>query len=229
MGEQAMGGAAQAAVDEILHRISAGSLLEGQQLPPERILAAELGVARNTLRRALARLEAEGHLVRRIGAGTFVRATGRGNGAGGLPGKLRCASPAELMEVRLIIEPQAAGMAASRATTADLKAIESAYDHSLAADSLVEFEHWDAQLHLMVFRATRNSVLIDYCQAINTIRNEPEWYALKKRSVNSELRRAYDRQHGEIVSALRERDPERARETMARHLTTVRDNLMGVI
>ncbi len=228
MNKDIIGSAAQGVVDEILHRIEAGTLISGQQLPPERVLATELGVARNTLRKALSRLEADGHLTRRIGAGTFVRAANNDR-MGSLPSRFRSASPAELMEVRLIIEPQAAAMAASRATSDDFKAIETAYNNSLTAEGLAEFEHWDAQLHLMVFRATRNSVLIDYCQAINTIRNEPEWYALKKRSLTPELRRVYDRQHGALVSALRARDPERARLCMSKHLTTVRDNLMGVI
>ncbi len=215
-------------MNDILHRIRAGSLMEGQQLPPERLLAAELGVARNTLRRALSHLEQEGHLVRRVGAGTFVRVTGKHNG-GTLPSRMRGASPAELMEVRLIMEPQAAAVAASRASADDLKAIESALTSSLTASSLGEFEHWDGQLHLMVFRATRNSLLIDYCQAINSIRNEPEWYALKKRSVTEELCRVYDRQHSAMVNAIRDRDPDRARQAMAQHLGTVRDNLMGVL
>jgi DNA-binding FadR family transcriptional regulator len=228
LNEDVVGAAAQTVVDELLHRIKAGTLSAGQQLPPERVLASELGVARNTLRKALSRLETDGYLTRRIGAGTFVRAT-HNDRTGSLPSRFRSASPAELMEVRLIIEPQAAAMAASRATSDDFKAIETAYNNSLAAEGLAEFEHWDAQLHLMVFRATRNSVLIDYCQAINTIRNEPEWYALKKRSLTPEMRRIYDRQHGALVTALRERDPERARHCMSKHLTTVRDNLMGVI
>ncbi len=229
MNQDIIGAAAQNVVDELLHRIKAGTLGAGQQLPPERVLASELGVARNTLRKALTRLETDGYLTRRIGSGTFVRANQNDRAGGSLPSRFRSASPAELMEVRLIIEPQAAAMAASRATGDDFKAIETAYNNSLTAEGLAEFEHWDAQLHLMVFRATRNSVLIDYCQAINTIRNEPEWYALKKRSLTPELRRIYDRQHGALVSALRERDPERARLCMSKHLTTVRDNLMGVI
>jgi GntR family transcriptional regulator, uxu operon transcriptional repressor len=228
VSEPDIGKAAQRAVEELQRRIRSGLLGEGQQLPPERVLSSELGVARNTLRKALAHLESSGEVTRRIGSGTFVKANGAiANST--LPSKMRHASPAELMEVRLIIEPQAAAMAASRASAEDLKAIDSALTSSLIAKSLAEFEHWDAQLHLLVFKATRNSVLIDYCQAINAIRNEPEWYALKKRTVNPDTRRIYDRQHSAIVSALRERDPDRARRCMAEHLGMVRDNLMGAI
>lgn len=46
---------------------------DGAKLPPERELAAELGVNRGTLREALTRLQAQGLLARRQGAGTFVR------------------------------------------------------------------------------------------------------------------------------------------------------------
>lgn len=213
---------------ELLGRIRNGTLEDGAQLPPERVLASELGVARNTLRRALEHLERDGYLVRRIGAGTFVRVTGKGEETG-LRGRLRFASPAELMEVRLIIEPQAAAMAATRASSADLDAIEEALAKSLSARGLAEFEHWDAQLHLMIFRGTKNSVLVDYCQAINAIRNEPHWYRLKKRSVNADARALYDRQHADLVTALKERDPEKARLVAMRHLSNVRDNLLGTL
>ncbi len=228
MAEDPLGGAARAALDELRRRIRSGTLAPGAQLPPERTLAAELGIARNTLRRVLTRLEQQGHLTRRIGSGTFVRKAVRDDGDG-LRGRLRHASPAELMEVRLIIEPQAAAMAATRASPADLQAIDDALASTLAANGLAEFEHWDAQLHLMIFRGAKNTVLIDYCQAITTIRNEPDWYRLKKRTVTPELRRLYDRHHAEIVTALRNRDPERARQLTTQHLTTVRDNLLGTL
>lgn len=228
MNELVLGRAARAARDELLRRIRNGNLGEGTQLPPERVLASELGVARNTLRSALDTLAQDGYLTRRIGAGTFVCVSGRGD-QDGLRGRLRFASPAELMEVRLIIEPQAAAMAASRASAADLDAIEEALHHSLATTGLAEFEHWDGQLHLRIFRGTKNSVLVDYCQAINAIRNEPSWYRLKKRSVTPQIRALYDRQHGALVTALRERDPEQAKLLAAQHLSSVRDNLLGTI
>lgn len=207
--------------------IEEGVWLDGQRLPPERQLSEEFGLARNTVRRALKALEENGRLVRHVGRGTFVRLPPGAKANGELLGRMEQASPADVMEVRLTIEPQAAMLAAGRATSEDLKAIEQAYRQSIAAKGVAEFEHWDAKLHLAIFRATRNALLIDYCEAINTVRQQPQWYRLKQRSVSPETRSRYDQQHGAIVAALRDRDADAARTAMHRHLVMVRDRLLG--
>jgi len=231
MTDQVLGRAAETAVKALRERIDGGSFDVGTRLPAERDLAAELGVARNTLRQALQRLEDDGLLERHVGRGTFVRRPEKTNGREAMPPlfHMRRASPSDLMEVRLIIEPQVATLAASRANAEDLSVIETALRNSVSARGLAEFEHWDAQLHLAIFRATKDAVLIDYCEAINAARNEPNWYHLKKRTVTPELRVIYDRQHSDLVSALKDRDTAAARRYAHTHLTMVRDNLLGTL
>jgi len=215
-------------------QIAVGTWPAGQQVPPERELAQHYGLARNTLRRVLRRLEDEGLLERHVGRGTFVRQARSQPPPAPTPVRqelavrLKGASPADLMEVRLIVEPQVVALAASRASAADLQAIEQALKQSIAAKGLAEFEHWDAQLHLRIFRAAKNAILMAWCEAINQVRNEPDWYRLKKRSLTPELRLTYDREHGAIVMALRERDPEGARRAMSQHLARVRDSLLAI-
>jgi DNA-binding FadR family transcriptional regulator len=215
--------------------IAAGAWPPGRQVPPERELAQHYGLARNSLRRVLRRLEDEGLLERHVGRGTFVRlAKGTTAPPAATPPRLEVAvrlkgaSPADLMEVRLLVEPQVVALAASRASAADLQAIEQALKQSIAAKGLAEFEHWDAQLHLAIFRAAKNGILSAWCEAINQVRNEPDWYRLKKRSLTPELRLTYDREHSAIVTALKERDPEGARRAMSQHLTRVRDSLLAI-
>ena len=216
-------------------QIVLGTWPAGHQVPPERELAQHYGLARNTLRRVLRRLEDDGLLERHVGRGTFVRQTK--SPAVPLPSptsrqevavRLKGASPADLMEVRLIVEPQVVALAASRASAADLQGIEQALKQSIAAKGLAEFEHWDAQLHLRIFRAAKNAILSAWCEAINQVRNEPDWYRLKKRSLTPELRLTYDRDHSEIVMALKERDSDAARKALFRHLSTVRDSLLSL-
>jgi DNA-binding FadR family transcriptional regulator len=237
----------QNVTEELRNQIASGGWPAGRQVPPERALAEQFGLARNTLRRVLKLLEDEGLLERHVGRGTFVRSPtdGKANGANGhnghgaamaangsmsgdLTAKLRGASPADLMEVRIIIEPQMAALAASRATAEDIAQIEQALKHSIAAKGLAEFEHWDAQLHLSIFKAAKNAILLAWCEAINVVRNEPDWYRLKKRSVTPEVRNSYDRDHTEIVAALKERDPEAARKVLFKHLSRVRDSLLAL-
>jgi DNA-binding FadR family transcriptional regulator len=220
-------GAARRVASEIVRRIDSGIWPDGFQLPTERALASEYGLARNTVRRALKVLADEGRVVRQVGRGTFVRVLPDGDG-GAILQRMRAAGPADIMEVRLIIEPQVAALAASRASADDLAQIEQLLRSSIAAKGVAEFEHWDAQLHMAIFRATKNALLVDYCDAINAVRSQPKWYRLKQRAHTPQLRHVYDRQHGAIVAALRDRDPEAARRAQHQHLATVRDNLLGM-
>jgi DNA-binding FadR family transcriptional regulator len=198
----------------------------GERLPPERELSEQFGLARNTVRRALKALEDAGRLRRHVGRGTFVHQSAAPESAK-LAARIELASPAEVMEVRQIFEPQAANLAAGRASVEELHAIEEAYRRSVAAKGFAEFEHWDGQLHLAIIRATRNALLIDYCEAIGDARQQPQWYRLKQRSLTAATRSLYDQQHGDIVAALRERDASAARAAMLRHLIAVRDHLLG--
>lgn len=210
----------------IQQSIQSGIWPEGHRLPSERVLADRHGLARNTVRRALHELETAGWLERRVGHGTFVRLPARLS-VDGLLSNLREASPADLMEVRLIIEPPVAALAATRASRDDLLVIESTLRNSLAATGIAEFEQWDSRLHLAIFIATRNSVLIDYCKALNAARNQPRWYRLKQRTLTPTLRTIYDRQHSTLVGHLKERDAEAARRALQDHLITVRDHLLS--
>ncbi len=94
-------------------------------------LAAEYGVARNTVRAGGRRgSRGDGTLERQIGRGTFLN-----SGAGELAGimqRVTGVSPADLMAVRLIVEPQAAAIAAKNASLSDLEAIADAHDQAIA-------------------------------------------------------------------------------------------------
>ncbi len=221
-------GAIRSAVDlaeELRRLIDSGEWVG--RVPPERLLAAEFAVARNTVRRALDVLEDGGYLTRHVGRGTFLQPR-KTEQAGRELVRLHEASPRDILETRLIMEPRAAALAASRASGADLAAISAALTESIAARSLAEFERWDAQLHLAIFVATKNEVLIDYCRAICEARNQPQWVHLKQRSVTAESRAAYDGHHRAIVAALIRRDAEAAAEAMREHLRVVEDNIVAV-
>ncbi len=219
-------GSADSVMRDVVSRIQRGEWLSGHRIPSERELCASYRVARNTVRRALKALQDEGLLVRYVGRGTFVRSAPEAT-VSELLGGMETASPADVMEVRLIIEPQAAALAAQRAGADDLAQIESALEHSLAAEGTAEFEHWDGQLHYAIFRATKNGLLTDFCRALNLVRNTPRWYRLKQKSLNYRLRLLYSHQHSGVVTALKERDAEAAQRALKQHLQTVRDQMLS--
>jgi DNA-binding FadR family transcriptional regulator len=208
-------------------RIVSGEWPEGSQLPTERELAAEYTVARNTVRRALHDLVADGLLTRHVGRGTFVR-DNCATTSDPFLAQLRGASPSDLLETRLIIEPTAAALAAGRATRSDLIAINEALEGSLAVRDVKGFEMWDAQLHLAIFQAAKNEVLILYCRAISEVRNQPKWFQLKKRSLSPDRMTLYDEHHRMIVAAITESDARAAVDAMREHLQVVQDNILSV-
>lgn len=219
--------AVHGAVLDLKRRISEGIYASGQQIPAERVLAEEYGLARNTLRQALKALEEEGVLVRHVGKGTFVNPEA-GRQSEGPIARMRQASPEDVMEARLMIEPRAASLAAVRASESDLEAIDTALRHSINATGTAQFEHWDAVLHLAIFDAAKNSLLAEYCRTINDVRSQPGWYQLKKQASSSSSRAQYHQQHTAVVTALKDRDGKLAARHMRDHIISVRDSLLMI-
>jgi GntR family transcriptional regulator, transcriptional repressor for pyruvate dehydrogenase complex len=214
----------ESACRRIERNIKLGLWKTGHQLPTERALQAELGVARNTLRRGLKRLEREGSIVRHVGRGTFVAELKAAEPQNFLE-RLNGCSPSEVMEVRLMMEPKAAELAAARASQTELQFLEDCLKGAGSAADLPTFEHWDGLLHKTIIGATKNELLIGLYEAINAIRNQAEWTRLKERAVTPQRRTLYHKQHTELVAAIRERDARAARRRMRAHLLAVRANL----
>lgn len=202
-------------------RIVSGIWPVGSRVPAERHLADEFGVARNTVRKAMAALSGAGLIAAAPGRGTFVANAVPPALVEALRQAARPVAPADAAEVRLLLEPPAAALAAVRATEADYAAIESALHESLAADGIEAFERADAALHAAVIAASRNSFLVDLYRILVATRDEPRWAALRRRAATPERRALYDRQHTTVVAGLRQRDPDRAFHAMQDHLRAV--------
>jgi DNA-binding FadR family transcriptional regulator len=207
-------------------RIESGEWSDGHRIPAERDLALDFGVARNTVRRAMDRLREEGAISRHVGRGTFVSADGRPTLAS-IVARMEGASPADMMEVRLLIEPAAAAFAATNASAAELAAVEEAHRAACAADHLAAFEQWDAELHHRIFACSRNDLLREIHALMRSLRNRGPWFEMKRRSFSEERRLRYCAEHAAVAAALRQRHPEGARTAMATHLRTVAANMLG--
>ncbi|UEM07418.1 FCD domain-containing protein (plasmid) [Skermanella rosea] len=230
---------ASALVQLIESNIAEGVWSAGFKLPAERDLEKQFGVSRNTLRKSLKLLQDKGSIIRHVGRGSFVApppssaGTGTGTSSGepaaadSLVRRIHGASPAEIMEVRLVIEPAAVELAAVRANAEDFQRIRECLARSEAAPDIGDFEHWDGQLHVSIVIASKNSLLIDLYRTMNETRNQPEWLRLKRRSLTPERRGIYQDQHRRIVAALTDRDARAARSELLDHLLMVRSNLLG--
>lgn len=218
-------------MQHVRKRVVDGTWPAGYRLPAERDLVKQFGIARNTLRKVMDQLENEGVITRHVGRGTFIADVPAPfqNDAESLLQRIHGASPAEVMELRLLIEPQFFELAATRATGRDLQQISHCLDQSEKATGILEFEYWDGMLHQAILSAAHNNLLIDLYDAINGVRKQPEWESLKQRSLTPERLARYKAQHRAFVEALRQRNAEAASAGIRQHLLEVRAGMMGEV
>jgi DNA-binding FadR family transcriptional regulator len=229
--------------DFIITSIRDGSLKVGEQLPTERALSEEYGCPRSVVRKALTMLEIEGLIVRNVGRGTFVAPTTVAEppalissidkpavvptlGATRIYGS---ASPAELMEARMLVEPNVAELAVQHATSADLRDIEALHLRATEETASIASHELDEQFHRAIAAATHNNLVRSIFEEINRERLSPEWTELKLRRNGARPGRRAEVtiEHAAIVQAIRERDGEQARKAMIAHLLGVRRYLFG--
>jgi DNA-binding FadR family transcriptional regulator len=209
--------------DSILGAAADGALAPGARLPTERELAKRFSLPRNAVRKTLGQLEAEGAITRHVGCGTFL--AGAAGEADFAAQSSAHTSPAELMEARMRIEPALAELIVTNATPADFERMEMCIDKAERAATLDEFELWDAALHQALATATHNRFIIRVLDMVAAVRDQAEWGKLKDRIVTPERRLTYQREHRDIVSALKGRDATRARDCILAHLQHARRNL----
>jgi len=196
--------------------VSSGAFHPGERLPSERDLMEALGVSRTAIREGLRGLEALRLVSIRHGSGVYVH---DGAGAGRihrrLPASRRPREPRDLIEVRLIVEPEIAGIAALRRTSDDVRRLKRDVEQFRAEIGVMRRPPTDLGFHVDLCRATHNPLLL------TIVRWVIDFYA---RSGQEPIRRATD-DHARIYEAVRAGDAGGARTAMRRHLEWVRHRL----
>ncbi|WP_409329984.1 FadR/GntR family transcriptional regulator [Trujillonella humicola] len=219
--EQAEGGTARRpkAAVVVAHRIaeliSAGELQEGDPLPNETAMLADLGVSRPTLREALRLLETQGVLRMKSGpgGGPVVRRPDPGNLAGAMTLLLQGlgAGFGEALVAWAALEPVAAGLAARAATDGQLAALEEQAARMAAASAEPAFYTENARFHALLAEAAGNTVVLVVLEAIARITAGIGAGI----SVPRSFRGALADQALDLVEALRARDEAAATAVMA--------------
>lgn len=214
----ASGRSLEALLKQIREAIERGHLTPGEKLPAEPDLAAEFGVSRSVLREALKVLELSGYLdVRRgYGGGTFVSVPKPEEFAVVSPPPVPTLSMSlpQLAEVRLAIEPAAAGLAASCG-------LEAAVGLQEAIKEMETFDHRPARVlaaavdfHVAVARASGNPIFVAVIESLR-----PLTYRAMNISVQSQAWRETCRnEHERIAKEIEGGYPERAERAMRDHL-----------
>ncbi len=215
-------GAAEIATT-LRREIRSGALPLHLRLPAERRMAEAHGVARNTVREALARLAEEGFVDIRPGSGTYVvfqpeePATSRA---------IKQASPLELMDARFALEPHICRLCVLHGRHASFDTLDSLCGRMEAAlHDPVAFAEADTEFHWTLARATGNGLLSWIIGQINSVRNQDEWTLMRRITLDEAMISKYNAQHRQILDTLRNREAERAASLMTEHLETARLSL----
>jgi len=221
--------------ETVAHRlvedIRAGKYGVGDRLPAERDLAAAFKVSRPAVREALLALEVFGVIEVRIGSGAYVIA---------MPADFSQADFAvtafELMEARLLIESEAAALAAVHITAPEIAALDECVERIAAANHSNEpgegsegSEGWDEAFHRLIAKAARNKAMeLSVGNLWDLRRVSPACALLHDKARTANVQPVVD-EHRAIVDALRAGDAAGARAAMRAHLSEVIDHLLFAI
>lgn len=205
--------------------IAQGVLAPGTRLPPERDLAVRFGVSRPSLRHALKALEHMGVLSQRVGDGTYLRES-----CGEILTRplellivLDNITAGELLDTRLIVEPELAARAAERATSADLETIDQTLLDMRGQRGVRKLTELDIAFHEAIFVASQNRLSQRIFPIIQRAMLTSITMTSKLASANHTLGF-----HKPIYQAIYRREPEEARQKMMEHLRDSRRLLAKV-
>jgi len=208
--------------DQIRSSILSGEFSPGDKLPPERELAEMFGVSRPSVREALNILSAAGLVMSYQGGGTVVLSLVEPSGGNPLSELIRSEQERALdvIEVRKGMESWTAFYAAQRALPVDIRRMEeiiNGMERNL--DGLRPSEDLDANLHIVIARATHNIVWVHLMQSLFDAMKEFQQTVWRAVYLTKEDHHLLYSHHRRIFEAIKAKDAEAAREAMTVHLT----------
>ena len=237
----------QQIADQLRGMINRGEYPPGSYLPPERELSQQFGVSRTSLREALIALEVIGLVRVRVGDGVSVvgpepvgddtvareservldRAMHRNPWV--LDPELGIVAdfdaeipPYSLLRARRLIEPETAALAAKHATDAESEGIEEALQRNIADNRNGSSTHpGDRLLHIRIADASGNPAYALLIRHLLGHKYGAMFQRVQALYTSADMPHRSESEHAAIVAAIRARDPDDARATMAQHMDSV--------
>jgi GntR family transcriptional repressor for pyruvate dehydrogenase complex len=217
-------------IDQILDLIKGGVFKAGDKLPPERTMAAKLGVSRPSVREAYCVLEIVGILESKVGSGTYVQSNNIDQIS---MSKIRAIStqeesPYEILEVRKLIEPEIVSLAVNNATDKDIREIEEILQKLKAETEekgVYSFET-DTMFHLRIAEATGNSVLFNMMKYIMNLIHERLWNSIidEPEALKDDLMNDIDF-HESIFNCIKNGDANQVRPIMVKRFNEMQKRI----
>jgi len=204
----------------ILDLVVAGVLKKGDQLPPERELAASLNVSRPSVREAIRGLAILGVVVTRQGGGAFISELDAEALLGPIQFylSLEAMNVTELYDARSLIESDVARRAAEHMDAAALAELEKILAEQQATKTDPEaFRISDYRFHELIWQGSRNAFLKRIGESLNAVGLEFR----KRASETPGVLEQSMRDHRVLLDALKARDPDAAARAAAQHMQNV--------
>jgi GntR family transcriptional repressor for pyruvate dehydrogenase complex len=217
-------------IEQVRKAIFEGRLKPGDKLPSERELVENFKVSKATLREALRSLEVLGFLEIRKGAsgGPYVTEVDMKKARDSFTNFLhfKNLSLRNLSEVRIILEPHIAEKAATAITEEDLKRLEELNEESnydLKNDIPIEARKNEIEFHRIIASVTGNPILMFILDFVENLLIDTKDILQPSKEFSQKVLNA----HRRIYKALLERNPQKAREEMIRHVREVERDLVA--
>jgi GntR family transcriptional repressor for pyruvate dehydrogenase complex len=219
LGQRGVGGAVTALVERML---ASGDLVPGDKLPPEREIAAALGVSRGSVRDALSELAIKGLIDRRPARGTTVRAPSPD--AELLRGALDrdAKKMLDIVDLRRIVEPAVCQRAAERATSAEIEALRQNVEETYIDLSPNDIARLDREFHLLLARASQNEFLIALMSAVSDMIHS---FRVTSQTIDENRAKSIN-SHRRIFDAVRRGDGAAAHAAMTSHILNIGEMML---
>ncbi len=216
-------------IEQIIDLIISGELKNGDKLPGERLLAEKLSTSRASIREAFRTLEIIGLLEVRHGGGTYVQDFQ-------IIPFLSTIAPlffrnmdimGELMDFRLMLEESAVKTAAKHGKPETLEKMAAALENMKSSDPAVA-ERADIDFHMTIFSATGNRIFELAGEVLSYLVNTSIHTSRSRLAENGEITGRWLEDHGKILAAVMNRQPEEAGKALRGHLEGVRQYMINI-
>ncbi|MFP7736547.1 FadR/GntR family transcriptional regulator [Priestia aryabhattai] len=210
--------------NQILSEIQSGAFQVGDKLPAERELCEQFGVSRVPIRQALSALDLNGFIYSRQGEGVYVKQVQAENPRSTF--LTESASPEDIVEARMNIEPLIIRFAALRATEEDIKDLRATIDKmEEETNAGIYVPETDEALHNGIAKASHNDLFISIMAAIsNAMKQQEMWKFIRDRTVTRpDYREVNFDEHKLLINAIEKHDAEEAERIMNFHMENLYD------
>lgn len=201
---------AEETASSVIQMINENNYVDGDRLPPERDLAALLGVSRTTVREALKRLSAWGYIRSVQGGGNYIS-------------RVSSKTQLEFLDVRRIIECETARLAAERHSAGDIERIRASLEKMRAEIRAGEFGvSGDSDFHAAVAKAAGNNAMCTILEQCCDILNSGRYATL---TIDGQGEKSLG-DHERIANAIEAGDAETAVREMKEHIEKAKINIL---